>query len=119
MAPPPTSISIIGITNSPSTVASLGGSRSTTPTSLEILSKQHQISPTLIYQPEVTSKPSSPPHLEPSEKSSSLPVVVVPELVIPAEAQVNRSISQWWQRVQMSTMYIPPYKERLYTNSCK
>ena len=87
MAPFPASIPIISITDSPLTVASPGGSRSTTPTILEILSKWCQISLTLISQPEVTSKPSSSPNPDPSEKSSSLPVVVVPELFIPAEAQ--------------------------------
>ena len=87
MAPTSASILIIGITDSSLTVASPGGSRSTTPPIPEILSKHHQISPTLISQPEVTSKPSSPPHPDPSEESSALPIVAVPELFIPAEAQ--------------------------------
>ena len=87
MVPPPSPIPIVGITDSPLAVASPSHSEATTSTSLEIPSKWQQITPTLIPQPEVASKPSSPLCPSPSAESTSLPTVMVPELAIPAGAQ--------------------------------
>ena len=59
----------------------------------EIPSKCHRISPMLISQPDVTSRPLSPSRPSPSDTSTSFPIVVVPEVVIPEEAypkHVNR-----------------------------
>ena len=87
IVPPPSTIPIVGITDSSLAVASPSVSEATTLISLEIPSKHQQITPTLIPQPEVASSPSSPLCPSPSAKSTSLPTVIVPELVIPAEGQ--------------------------------
>ena len=90
MAPPPSTIPIVGFTDSSMPVVASSNSEVTTPASQEIQEippKYHWISPTLIPQPEVTSMPSSPPHPGPSDKSTTLPIVIVPELAVPSEAQ--------------------------------
>ena len=90
MVPPPSTIPIAGITDSTMPDVASSSSEVTTPVSQEIQEirpKLHQISPTLIPQPEVTSMPSSPLHPGPSDKSTTLLIVIVPELAIPLEAQ--------------------------------
>ena len=87
MAPPPSTIPIVGITDSSLAVACPSGSEATTLTSLEIPSKCQQITPTPIPQPEVASRPSSPLCPSWSAKSISLPTIIVPEFDTPAEAQ--------------------------------
>ena len=90
MTPPPSTIPIVGITNSSMPVVGSSSSEVTTPASQEIQeipTKNHQISPTPILQPEVTSMPSSCPHPGPSDKLTTLSIVIVPELAVPPEAQ--------------------------------
>ena len=90
VVPPPSTIPIVGITDSSMPAVASSSSKVTTPASQEIQEippKYHQISPTLIPQPEVTSMPSTPPHPGPSDKSTNLPIVIVPKLPVPPEAQ--------------------------------
>ena len=87
MVPPPSIIPIAGITNSSMPVVASSSSKVPTPASQEIPPKHNQISPTPTSQPQVTSMPSSPPHPGPSDKSTTLPIVIVPELAIPPESR--------------------------------
>ena len=86
MAPPPSTIPIVCIT-SPFPIASVssGGSKVTASDSQEV-QKHCCIVPTSIQTPESTSLPSSPPSPGPSNKSTSYPTLIVPELAIPTEA---------------------------------
>ena len=90
MVPPPSTIPIAGITDSSMPVVASSSSEVTTPASQkiqEIPPKHHQISPTLIPQPEVTSMPSILPLPGPSDKSTTLLIVIVPKLAVPPETQ--------------------------------
>ena len=90
MAPPPSTIPIVGVIDSSMPAVASSSSALTTPASHEIQEippKCCQISPTPIPQPEGTSMSSSPPHLGPSDKFTTLLIVIVPELAVPPEAQ--------------------------------
>ena len=87
MAPPPPTIPIVGITNSlPITSVSSEGNEAMALDSQEI-SKCCCIVPTSIQPSESTSLPSSPPSSGLSNKSTSYPILIVPELAMPAEVQ--------------------------------
>ena len=92
MAPPPSTVSIVGITSSlPVASVSVDGSEVTGSDSQEmtppstVIPKHHRIAPTLIQSPKSPSSISSAPN--PSTKSATYPTLVVPELAIPVEAQ--------------------------------
>ena len=76
MEPPPSTIPIRGITDPPASIATSSSSGVAAPTSQEVQEmtlKHCWISPMLIPQLEVTSRPPSPPHPGPSDKSTNLP----------------------------------------------
>ena len=89
MMPTPSTIPIEGLTSSSLSVASASssGSELTTSVSQEIPPKCHGIVPTSILPPESLPLPSSPPSPCPFDKSTSYPTLIVPELVIPTDAQ--------------------------------
>ena len=86
IAPPPSTIPIIGITDSLPIRSVSSGDSGVTSDPQEI-PKCHHIMPTLIQPSESAPLPSSPPSPGPSSKSTSYPTLVVPELSIPTEAQ--------------------------------
>ena len=87
MAPSPSTIPITGITSSlPIASVSSDGSEVTTSDSQEV-PKHCCIVPTSIQPPESTPLPSSPPSPGPSNKSTSYPTLINPELAVPTEAQ--------------------------------
>ena len=87
MAPPPSTVPIVGITSSlPIASVSSGGSEATALDSQEV-PKHCCITPTSIQPPESLLLLSSPSCPSPSNKSTSYPNLIVPELAIPTEAQ--------------------------------
>ena len=87
---PPSTIPIMDITDAPAAIATSGSIEGTTSSShegQEMPLKCHQILPTPIPQPDITSKPLSPSCPSPSDTSKSFPIVVVPELAVPPHAQ--------------------------------
>ena len=93
MAPPPQTVPIVGVTSSLSIASvSVGGSEATVADFQEVapsivIPKCHQIAPTSIQSPESPILSSSSSSPGPSSKSDTYPILVVPELAIPAEAQ--------------------------------
>ena len=92
MAPPPSTVPIVGVTSSLSVASvSVEGSEVTGSDSQEMappstaVPKCHRIAPTLIQSPKSPSSSSSAP--SPSSKSATYPTLVVPKLAIPVEAQ--------------------------------
>ena len=118
MAPPSPTIPIIGVTSSlPITSVSSDGNEVRASDSQEI-SKHCHIVLTSIQPSDSTSLPSSPPSPGPSNKSTSYPILIVPELAIPAEAQpkwLNQPGGGKEYRCQLCTF--PPYRPRLHVNS--
>ena len=89
MVPPPSTIPIVGITNSSLSVASASSSSSeaTASVSQETSPKCCHIVPTSIQPSESFPLSSDPPSPGLSDKSASYPTLIVPEPAIPMEAQ--------------------------------
>ena len=86
----PSMILILGVTEAPAATATSSSIEETTPSSdkgPETPLKCHQILPTLIPWPDVTSRLLSPSCPSPSDTSTSFPIVVVHELAVPSHAQ--------------------------------
>ena len=97
MAPPPPTVSIVGITSSlPVASVSVGGSKATVSDSQEmtppsiVIPKHCQIALASIQSPKSPILSSSSSSPGPSSKSPSYPTLVVPDLTKPAEAQPKR-----------------------------
>ena len=86
MLPPPSTFPIVGVTDAPAANAASNSIEGTTPSShkgQEMQSKWHQILPTLIPRPDITSRLLGPSHPSPSDTSTSFPIVVVSKLAVP------------------------------------
>ena len=92
VAPPPSEVPIVGVTSSlPVKSVPADGSEAMVSDPQEvtpsvIIPKCCQIAPTPIQSPKSPIPSSSPSLSGPSTKSASYPILVVPELTIPAEA---------------------------------